>query len=217
MRFGGRVFKVGHHWAIEVPILGVVSQRRTRSYALGALRLPGLAQSPTTEDLLGWRSCAVIAAAALLYVLFRRPALVEEESPEQLLGPHDVQDEDRFFVDPVEDPARRHDHFAIWRPQQFRRPLARFGEPLQLSHSCEHAFNKPPGCDRVVEGDVLGDAVQIVQRRLGPNQASHFCILRLASAEVRVRCSTMARSPREMPSRIRMRSCINSNTDTSTR
>lgn len=34
MRFEGRVFKVGRHWAVEVPILGVVSQGRTRSDAL---------------------------------------------------------------------------------------------------------------------------------------------------------------------------------------
>ncbi len=34
MRFEGRVFKVGHHWAVEVAILGVVSQGRTRSDAL---------------------------------------------------------------------------------------------------------------------------------------------------------------------------------------
>jgi Helix-turn-helix domain len=30
MRFEGRLFKVGRHWAVEVPILGVVSQGRTR-------------------------------------------------------------------------------------------------------------------------------------------------------------------------------------------
>lgn len=34
MRFAGRVFKVGRHWAVEIPILGVVSQGRTRSDAL---------------------------------------------------------------------------------------------------------------------------------------------------------------------------------------
>jgi hypothetical protein len=33
MRFIGRVFKVGRYWAIEVPILGVVTQGRTRKEA----------------------------------------------------------------------------------------------------------------------------------------------------------------------------------------
>jgi len=33
MRFVGRVFKVGRYWAIEVPILGVVTQGRTRREA----------------------------------------------------------------------------------------------------------------------------------------------------------------------------------------
>ena len=34
MRFEGRVFKAGRSWAVEVPILGVVSQGRTRRAAL---------------------------------------------------------------------------------------------------------------------------------------------------------------------------------------
>jgi predicted RNase H-like HicB family nuclease len=34
MRFEGRVFKVGRQWAVEVPILGVASQGRTRNDAL---------------------------------------------------------------------------------------------------------------------------------------------------------------------------------------
>ena len=34
MRLEGRVFKVGRHWAVEVPVLGVVSQGRTRGDAL---------------------------------------------------------------------------------------------------------------------------------------------------------------------------------------
>lgn len=33
MRFAGRVLKVGRHWAVEVPILGVVSQGRTKTDA----------------------------------------------------------------------------------------------------------------------------------------------------------------------------------------
>jgi len=33
MRFAGRVFKVGRYWAIEVPMLGVVSQGRTKREA----------------------------------------------------------------------------------------------------------------------------------------------------------------------------------------
>lgn len=34
MRFEGRVFRVGRHWAVEVPILDVVSQGRTKKEAL---------------------------------------------------------------------------------------------------------------------------------------------------------------------------------------
>lgn len=34
MRFAGRVFKVGRYWAVEVPILDVVSQGRSKKDAL---------------------------------------------------------------------------------------------------------------------------------------------------------------------------------------
>ncbi len=34
MRFAGRVFKAGKYWAVEVPILDVVTQGRTRKEAL---------------------------------------------------------------------------------------------------------------------------------------------------------------------------------------
>jgi hypothetical protein len=37
MRFEGRVFKVGRQWAVEVPILGVASQGRTRKDALSMI------------------------------------------------------------------------------------------------------------------------------------------------------------------------------------
>jgi hypothetical protein len=37
MRLAGRVLKVGRHWAIEVPILGVASQGRTKKDAYGMI------------------------------------------------------------------------------------------------------------------------------------------------------------------------------------
>jgi predicted RNase H-like HicB family nuclease len=37
MRFEGRVFKIGRQWAVEVPILGVASQGRTRNDALAMI------------------------------------------------------------------------------------------------------------------------------------------------------------------------------------
>ncbi len=37
MRFAGRVFKVGKYWAIEVPILGVVTQGHTKKEAYGMI------------------------------------------------------------------------------------------------------------------------------------------------------------------------------------
>jgi hypothetical protein len=37
MRFAGRVFKVGRQWAIEVPILDIVSQGRSKKEAYGMI------------------------------------------------------------------------------------------------------------------------------------------------------------------------------------
>jgi len=48
MRFVGRVFKAGRQWAIEVPILGVVTQGRTRkdAFAMIADAIEALAHQP---------------------------------------------------------------------------------------------------------------------------------------------------------------------------
>ena len=37
MRFAGRVFKVGRYWAVEVPILSVFTQGRTKKEAYGMI------------------------------------------------------------------------------------------------------------------------------------------------------------------------------------
>lgn len=48
MRFAGRVFRVGRYWAVEVPILDVVSQGRTKKDALVMIAeaVESLANSP---------------------------------------------------------------------------------------------------------------------------------------------------------------------------
>ena len=38
MRFSGRVFKVKNHWAIEVPILGITTQGRTKKDAFDMIK-----------------------------------------------------------------------------------------------------------------------------------------------------------------------------------
>ena len=48
MRFAGRVFKVGRMWAIEVPILGVATQGRTKkeSFVMIADAIESLVNKP---------------------------------------------------------------------------------------------------------------------------------------------------------------------------
>lgn len=48
MRFAGRVFKIGRMWAIEVPILGVTTQGRTKkeSFAMIANAIESLVNKP---------------------------------------------------------------------------------------------------------------------------------------------------------------------------
>ena len=49
MRFEGRVFRAGRHWAIEVPLLGVFTQGRTREDAYDMI--VDAVSSLATEDL----------------------------------------------------------------------------------------------------------------------------------------------------------------------
>ncbi len=51
MRFAGRVFKVGRQWAVEVPLLNVVSQGRTKKEAIEMIgdAIEALANRPSFQ------------------------------------------------------------------------------------------------------------------------------------------------------------------------
>lgn len=73
---------------------------------------------------------------------------------------------------------------------------------LQMLKVSKHFLNKPARHLRVIQGNVVGDCVQIIECRLGPNYFSHLDIRFLAEEWVTTRPSSTGFSPRAIPSRI---------------
>ncbi len=81
---------------------------------------------------------------------------------------------------------------------------------LKSLDSVERFLNVSGRGQWIVECYVLGDLIQIKQSWFRPDQSSHFFIFLLASACENVRFSRIARSPRDIPSRICILLCMNS-------
>ena len=65
----------------------------------------------------------------------------------------------------------------------------------------KHRLNQPRSCGMVIQRDIIGNLLKILERRLGPDQSSHRDIRFLASALLSTRPSWIAFSPLAIPSR----------------
>src|SRR5690606_33236441 len=106
--------------------------------------------------------------------------------------------------------AGRLDHLAITRSPELSRPTATLGKFSQPFGVIEDALDEIRRCNRVFQGDVVGDRVEIAERGLRPDYFSHRARRFLAWACVATRPSATACSPRAMPSRTVMRCCMSS-------
>lgn len=119
-----------------------------------------------------------------------------------------MQDKNLAAVKTIENAARRLHDLAIAGLAEFLRPTAAVRVVGQLPDMVEDAFDQLGGRNRIFQGDVIGNGIQIRQRRLRPDYFSHLARRFLAWACVAVRPSATASSPRAMPSRMAMRCCI---------
>lgn len=132
---------------------------------------------------------------------------VESARIDESLGAHDVHDDDRLSLETIEDAARADDHLAICglrKPGHAAAGTWKSRESLDLP---EHSLNEPPRGTLVLGRDPRCDVVQVVERRVGPDQRveSQRRILFFAFLCVVTRPSANALSPRAMPSRISSR------------
>jgi hypothetical protein len=93
-----------------------------------------------------------------------------------------VEDEHLSSVHAIEDTTGRLDDLSIAVAGQFRRlRTARWKSP-QLLDVAEHALDQRRGGFRVVQSDVVGDGVEVTQRRLRPDYFSHRAMRAFAFA-----------------------------------
>ena len=116
------------------------------------------------------------------------------------LSPHHVEDEERFAIASIEDSAGWFDQLPVSPARQLRRRRAAVRKPAELFDAREDTLNERPCGLDIVECDVVGDGIEIAERRFGPNYLSHRAMRVLAFACVTTRFSSTARSPRAMPS-----------------
>lgn len=127
--------------------------------------------------------------------------------PQPSFSAHDGQDVDLVSVMPIKHATGRLDDLAVAPALQFLRFRAAFRMLGQLVNMAEHMADEPACGFGIVQCNVVCDGVQIAQCRLGPDYFNHRDIRALAWACDTMRPSSMAFSPRAIPSSRLMRRC----------
>ncbi len=91
-----------------------------------------------------------------------------------------MQDEHAARLRSMEHTARRLDDLAIAAALQIRRSAAAVGMIRQGVHLREYAPDPFDGSRPTVQGDVVGDGVEVGQRRLGSDYFNHLASRSLA-------------------------------------
>lgn len=119
---------------------------------------------------------------------------------ESAFAPHHAEDDDFVAVVSVEDAARGFDQLAVAPAAEFTRFGAAIGVIAELFDVPEDSLDELAGGRVIIERDVVGDGVEVVEGGLSPDYLSHRAMRFFALACVRTRPSSTARSPRARPS-----------------
>src|SRR5205823_12847480 len=121
------------------------------------------------------------------------------------------------LVMPVENPTGRLDNLSVPPALEFGRLGTALWIACELLDATKHPLNQRLRRFRVIQRDVIGNCLEIAQRRLGPDYFRHRVIRCFAFACDTTRPSSIAFSPRAMPSRRLIRRWSVSYVSTSTR
>jgi hypothetical protein len=105
-----------------------------------------------------------IALSGLVFV----PGL-QRTWPQPALGTHDVKDEDSLAVVAVENATRCLDNLAVTRLPHLRGTGTTLGLLHQLLNVLKNSLNKTACRLRVIESDVIGNGVEVMESRLSPD------------------------------------------------
>lgn len=148
---------------------------------------------------------------------FRTITFPQSTGLKQLLRSHDMKYQGALAIVPIENAAWRLNDLPISRPLQLRRPATTFGVGLELLHVPKDPLNQLGSGRGIFDRNVIGNGIQIAERRLSPDYFSHRSIRVLASAWLVILPSATAISPRAIPSSTAIRRCRSSKLSTSRR
>jgi hypothetical protein len=116
-----------------------------------------------------------------------------------------MDDVDDLSLDTIKNATRGNNQLPIRQAPRFAWNGARVGEFPKLLNGSEDLLGKVTrGCG-VVQGDIIGNPIQLLDRRVSPDYFSHRLNRCFARTWVEVRPSWMALSPRAIPSSTRIR------------
>ena len=103
--------------------------------------------------------------------------LVEIVHSKQSFAPHDVNDENRFGLDAIEDSQWRNDQVPIDRSFEVFGMGAELREFEQSFGVFENLSDEISSGLRLIQRNVIGDSIEVLKSRFGPDQSSHRDIL----------------------------------------
>lgn len=116
-----------------------------------------------------------------------------------------MDDVDDLSLDTIENATGGNKQLPIRQATQFAWNGAQVGKFLKLLNGSGDLLDKVTRGRRVVQGDIIGNPIQIPDRRVSPDYFSHRLNRCFARTWVEVRPSWMALSPRAIPSNTRIR------------
>jgi len=100
-----------------------------------------------------------------------------------------MNDVDALLLNTIENAARRDNQLAVRQTNEFIGQRAHTRESLRPFDGSHYALDEPASRCRVLQGNIICNGIQIVNRRVGPDYFSHRSSRRLAWGWVEIRPS----------------------------
>ena len=106
--------------------------------------------------------------------------LDEIDIPKLALAAQDIKDVDGSLLVSIKDPKWRDHEMTIEGAFEVRGNRSAFGVGFELIDPMKNSPRQPGGSLRLVQGNIIGNGIEILERWLRPNYLSHRDILFLA-------------------------------------
>ena len=114
--------------------------------------------------------------------LFMAITLLDNTLGQPMFSAHDVQNVNRLSVISINDTAWIFNDLTISGAGKFHRRRTAVGVSAELVHMSKYALNQPASGCGLIKSYVVGNGIEIVESRLGPNYFNHRAMRFLALA-----------------------------------